>query len=429
MKLIAKLVLSFLSLLVLFVSLLTLSHLIPSVKISTNINKSIATLKDEGVYPNILNFKLFQLDNYTDALMLNIAASVNEENPLHAAMLNYWHTSGNNRKIIDDTQAVINNQSSGLEKQSYGRYWQGYLIFLRPALTIMNYNHIRILNYLVLGSLLLLVLYQINIKIGSQIMVFFLLTMILVSFPIVPLSMQFSTVFYISFISILFILNNKTYLQDWSNFILLFFIIGACTSFFDFLTTPLLTLGLPLTILILIDNNATNKYLSIISASVIWGLGYGITWASKWIIGELITGINILEIAMESVAVRTSYAYSGMEMTIPQIFSFSFSMLRKFNLLWPFVGLITGVILLYLFLVKDGKHFINHAYLLLIASMVPFWFLVLRNHSIQHGWFTWRALAVTMFAGLIFLFHTTDRKKITQRFRKKNNLESNETIK
>ena len=35
--------------------------------------------------------------------------------------------------------------------------------------------------------------------------------------------------------------------------------------------------------------------------------------------------------------------------------------------------------------------------------MAPAWLALLRTHSIQHGWFTWRALGVTLFAGLAFV--------------------------
>ena len=43
----------------------------------------------------------------------------------------------------------------------------------------------------------------------------------------------------------------------------------------------------------------------------------------------------------------------------------------------------------------------------LCALMTPAWFIVLRTHSIQHGWFTWRALGLTVFAGLAFLYAQT----------------------
>ncbi|MCM0267086.1 hypothetical protein, partial [Bacteroides fragilis] len=37
---------------------------------------------------------------------------------------------------------------------------------------------------------------------------------------------------------------------------------------------------------------------------------------------------------------------------------------------------------------------------------------VLRNHSIQHGWFTWRAGLLTIFSLLLFVYYTVDIKKL-----------------
>jgi len=34
------------------------------------------------------------------------------------------------------------------------------------------------------------------------------------------------------------------------------------------------------------------------------------------------------------------------------------------------------------------------------------WLALLRTHSIQHGWFTWRSLTVSIFAGLAFLYYS-----------------------
>ena len=40
------------------------------------------------------------------------------------------------------------------------------------------------------------------------------------------------------------------------------------------------------------------------------------------------------------------------------------------------------------------------------AMFFPVWLALLRTHSIQHGWFTWRSLTVSIFAGLAFLYYS-----------------------
>jgi hypothetical protein len=392
-----------------------LSHLIPSNKISKNVIESTEVLKKEGLYPNLLNFKLYQLDNFTDALMLNIAVSVDSDNPVNSAMMNYWYNL-NSSELAYETERVANNDVEGLTKKSYGRYWQGYLVYLRPLLCVFNYSQIRILYYVLLSSLLAVCLFLIKQRIGLLPMIFFLLTMVIINFPIIPLSMQFSTVFYIAFISIIIILIKKHKISN--TYYSLFFIIGGCTSFLDLLSTPLITLGLPLTILLLIIDEKNSKLKTAIVAPLIWVSGYGAIWASKWLIGGLV-GQNILDDVMRAAAMRTSNHWKDMEMTIPNIMKFIYDVLVQYSLLWPFIFMVLVFVLFIIFTIKRGVVKEN-LYLLPIVFMVPVWYLVLRNHSIQHGWMTWRAMAVTLFSSLLFLSNVLDLKKLLLPFKKKN---------
>ena len=57
--------------------------------------------------------------------------------------------------------------------------------------------------------------------------------------------------------------------------------------------------------------------------------------------------------------------------------------------------------------IRDRQQLARALPLGLCVLMTPAWFIVLRTHSIQHGWFTWRALGLTVFAGLAFLYAQT----------------------
>lgn len=63
-------------------------------------------------------------------------------------------------------------------------------------------------------------------------------------------------------------------------------------------------------------------------------------------------------------------------------------------------------------MLKSRQVFKKYSWLLLVMMIVPVWFLILRNHSIQHGWFTWRAGLLSLFSLLLFVYYTTDRKKL-----------------
>lgn len=411
MKLLYKLGFNYLILLCTFLITIISVHLIPSDSLRDNVLESTAVLENEGIYPKFLNFKLFQLDNFTDAMMLNVSAAVNSEEPIKSSMLNYYYqTPFEYLKIIEDTKAAAVQVFSTQERGSYGRYWHGYLVFLRPLLVVFDLSQIRILNYVVLGILFFISMYLIKRRINVLTMILFGSSLLLINFPIVPLSMQFSTVFYIALIGIIILI---VYHQLWiknGNWLLFFFSIGAFTSFMDFLTAPLITLGLPLIIFALLKGK--NVYEIIIKASIMWISGYSLMWASKWLMCYFFTDYNIFNDAMSSATLRTSNAYQGMEMTIPNIISFIVTNLRAYGLLWPLTWVFVLAVSCYMLLVKSWEHVKANSYFLLIALMVPTWYLVLRNHSIQHGWFTWRALVVTLFSIMLFLWNTTSIERI-----------------
>jgi hypothetical protein len=400
---------------------MVLSHTIPKEYLAKNVKKSALTIQNEGLYPRFFNFKLYQLDNYTDALMLNLAVSVDSKKPLEAAMINNYYNSGNFWDLAKDTEMVADGNTSTFQTDSYGRYWQGYLTILRPALCIFDHGKIRIINYILLFSLLAISAFLIAKRISIKVMVVFLLSLLLINFPIVPMSMQFSTVFYIALTSIVIILYNRNKFNIQDNFLILFFTIGGFTSFLDFLTVPIVTLGLPITIFILSSDIPKQKSLLVIKGSLVWGLGYGLIWSSKWIIGGAITGVDILKDAMEWEAVRTSNLYKGTEMTIPAIFNFVWQGINESNFLWMFYLVISLLILalaIFPLLLKSKATLIENIYLLLIVSMVPVWFIVLKNHSMEHGWMTWRAIVVAVFAGMLFIANTISMKKIILLFKR-----------
>ena len=412
MKTVKKLFLTYVLLLSLFFASIVLVHLIPQNWIKSNVIKSVQTIQSEGLYPNLLNFKLFQLDNFTDAVMHNIAMTGDHKKPVLSAMGNFYYRSESFLNIANDAEKVAKDQLSNLSKVSYGRYWQGYLVFLKPLLVIFDYSQIRIVYYLLFVFLIGSISYLTFKKNKNLVLLSsFLLTIVLFNVFIIPLSLQFSTVFIIAFIGIISILLKPIKYANEISYLPLFFIIGGCTSFFDFLTAPLVTLGLPL--LFLVESHQKKwkeKLLMVIKISVVWGIGYSLIWASKWLLGSVLTDVNIFNDAMNSSAKRTSNDYRGMEMTISNIAKFIWKNIEMYGLqVYAYISVIAMALLIFVYtkLVKSKAVLLNNIYLLLIAMMVPLWFLVLRNHSIQHGWFTWRAASVSVFALILFILNTT----------------------
>ena len=414
MNLLKKIIISYSTLLILFTGLIIGVHTIPQSSIKENVIISTHTLQKEGLYKKFFNFKLFQMDNFTDTYMLNLAISADSKHPIEAGMMNYDYKSKNFMDLAYDTEKVAQGETEDLEKSSYGRYWQGYQVTLRPLLTILTYPQIRILNYIIFTMLIISIIWLLAHEISTGTACLFGLSLLLINFPIVPYSMQFSTCFYIAFISMILLMKIPMLTKSDANILGTFFIIGGITSYLGFLTTPQLTLGLPL-IVYMLTKHPKDTWKIVIAISIAWALGYGLLWASKWMIGYLLTGNNILADAMQSAELRTSNQYKGMEMTIPNILNFIWINIKAKGLLPLLYAGIIGILLclgIYLKILKSKQTFKEYSWLLLIALIVPIWFLVLRNHSIQHGWFTWRAGLLSLFSLLLFIYYTTDRKKL-----------------
>jgi hypothetical protein len=48
----------------------------------------------------------------------------------------------------------------------------------------------------------------------------------------------------------------------------------------------------------------------------------------------------------------------------------------------------------------------HHWWLLAVALIVPLWYVATLQHTVVHYWFTWRALAVSIFSISVFIYLT-----------------------
>lgn len=400
-----------------------LSSLLPNRPIQKHVLDSCEQLSKEGLYPKVLGFKLFQMDNFTDTIMLFESVSVDEKAPISTVMSNTIYISDNFFSLISDLKNYLEGNMDGLKKIEYSRYWHGYLVIIRPLLIFFSYQQIRIINYIAFIVLFITLLISIWKNIGKKECVIFLFSQILVSLPFIPYNLQFSWTFYIAYAaSLLLIRREKCCTNSEYAIHTFFFIVGGLTSFIDLLVTPIITVGLPVTFLLImrIDEKVYKKIVRIIGVSVAWSIGFAFIWGSKWVISSWITGRNVVSDAMDQMFIRTiGSSWNGMELTILNIIDFIVTILKAYHLLIPLIGFGVLSIIGYVLCMKNIKAFFENCWLLLIASMPLVWFFVLREHSLQHGWFTWRALTVTVFAIVLFVWNTCSVKVGIKKIRRK----------
>ena len=400
-----------------FTLLLITVFAIPTSAIKNNIVESAKQIQKEGLWFQPLGFYLFQIDNMTDCLMMNINASANSDNPIRSSMIvNYsqpyeYGDTGTYLKMDETTLDIAENGANESTIFSdYARYWHGYQVVLRPLLYIFNYNQIRILNYItffILLSITLLLLYK---RLNIIFALTFAATLVLSNIMIVPLAIQFSTCFYIAFIGMILILYRKKTIDSKQSAIL-FFSIGAFTSYMDFLTTPILTLGFPLVVLIAI-NKEKERLKTLFTQSFIWLLGYASIWSSKWLIGWILTGENIIDTALACAQQRVgnTIVFGGVEMYMNQFFDIILTKIS--NMIYPIciaIGIMIALLIFYFYKNRDKVK--NFNWLVIISLMPIVWFIVMKNHSLQHIFFTWRDFMLTLWCMLIFAFSNTKTLK------------------
>lgn len=413
---------------ILFVLLLA-AYALPGERVRQHVYDSARTIQNEGLYPEYLGFKLFQMDNYTDTLMLFEAASADELPPLQAMMTNTAYNVDNFETLADDLAWYIEKDWStgaqrtdapALEPFSYARYWHGYLIWLRPLLLLMPYTGVRIVQYIVLFALLAVVLVQLRRRCGLRAAVWFAVSQLAVSVWFVPHQVQYFTCFMIAYAGCAWVLAKPRRSDD---VCLALLVLGVVTSFCDLLVTPVLTLGLPLVCWLLEPQQrlraGTRQCGIVVGGSLTWGVGYLLCWASKWVLAGLVTGQNVIADALHQVGVRTAAdSWHGMELTWGNILHFVYTTLAGKHLFWPLVLVVVLLLALFAASIRDRQQLARALPLGLCALMTPAWFIVLRTHSIQHGWFTWRALGLTVFAGLAFLYYCCDVRQIAKRLKR-----------
>ena len=343
--------------------------------------------------------------------MINTAYSIDNSTPLYSSfMARKNYIPGKTTEVISEKVGELKSDSSYrklnqvgelsdtvngkvLSSFEYARYWHGYLSYLRPLLILFNVNGIRILFSIILILLGITLLYLIVKKFNYITGIIFLIGLIFVDYTYIGFSLQGTPVFIIMMIASIILLIKNSKLKHVKE---LFFVIGAVTNYFDFFTVPILTLGFPLIIYILLkkEEESTKKYfLDILGIILTWGIGYSLTWIAKWVLLYLIYNVNIFETVMLQVFYRTG----GTEI--------SFWKVLLDNSLLTIGGLVAQFVILLLIFKLENKKIskiqINKKVIALaMIAIIPFiWYFVVRNHSYYHsGIFVYRNLLLFLIA-------------------------------
>lgn len=416
-KQVGKKILVFLCGVVMAVLLLVLSFCLPEEPMQEHLRESIPTLtKYLGSSEMIVGYQSSFDGSFTDGLMLQNAVYDEGHTVLEKAMGIYRNGWENDLWYPRETLVEYLN-GVATEEYSYARYWHGYLVVLKPLLVLFNLEEIYFFNQIVQALLLLFVVGSLVKKNKTKYAVCYGLAYLFLVPVVMPMTLSLSICFYLYLIinSLQMCYHDKWVDKGWYAYV--FLVVGMVTSYVDFLTYPIVTLGIPMAMyFVLSKGEAWKKAIGkIITYSAIWGVGYIGMWASKWLIGSLILKENILQDAGNTLAQRMDViTYDSRLLSFFSVVWYNMKMYKALPYIFLVIALFTVVIILAIkYPVKKRKREILLGSLpYVVISFMPFaWYAVALNHSGEHYMFTFRALIVSVFAGGCMLMNFFDYNK------------------
>lgn len=299
----------------------------------------------------------------------------------------------------------------------YARYWMGFRVVLRMALTLFTYAQIkRYLSFLFL-CLFAAAVCSVSKHANSRIAFFFALSIILIRPHVMATSMQLTSCFLIAFAAMLLI----PWLHHHEKWEALFFMeVGMITMYFDFYTVPLVTMGFPLMYLyILKQEKAVSVPVSNLFRNMTaWFMGYGFMWIAKLVLTSLLTSVNALSQGFESFFSRVGIEKDA-ELTEYYSVEAAFEGVRKAvfsDEVGAAVYLVCAGVILAVVLYKmlrgriTFENFQNAVPYLFFAGIPVVWFVITKQPVAIHYYFQYRTIALTHWAAGVFLHYLLPAK-------------------
>lgn len=393
--------------------LLVLAYLIPQDRMMSSVEQSLLTLERFGDGDELLpGIPQTNLDYFTDIIM--VSTSIAEQGNLLDKVL-LAQMCGEIGNAASIRQYVYSDHRETLPLRTYARYWHGYQIFLRPLLTFINVNQIRMLGMMCMCALAMMIIVR-GMKRGTALLIpQFALFVLPVPF-ILMINLQFYSVTFITLVMIL-ILQSEGISRKRA--VLLFELGGILTSYFDLLSVPGMTLGVPLIFYAAVKREENPSWqrtcLEVLQIIAAWLLGYGGMWVGKWIFATCLTGENVIDDALQTVKLR-----SGTTAGTRQVGYFE-TLLKNwdcYNTVVYKVLLIGLAAALCILLLRGWRFQLKKEMLLgtVLAACIPFvWYRLTVNHSYIHYYFTCRELVIFFYGMATAVFASLSKKEASQR--------------
>ena len=365
----------------------------------------------EGSYPMVRTLGVdTKLDNFTDSMMLIHAGYHAPETTLLQRTLNVYRPFPHGNFSPVSVYAESQASPVSAPESNYGRYWHGYLIALKPMLSIFTYEQLRAFNAVWVAALALTVAALMWRRALRRYILPFAVTVLLFDPVATAMNMFYTQVYAVTMLACIAILAGWNWLRAREGRLLLLFTLTGClTSYLDLLTCPLVSFGIPCALCLCLAATDWKGGLKLaLTALICWGIGYGGMWAGKWLLSALLGGedTGLLEtLQLRSSAMGAPDPLGAVALIVKRLLV---------QLRVPMLGaaLLLALVLGVLFLRRSPWEKLKSLEWLPWAALclLPFfWIAFTQNHSYIHRWFVYRLLAICVFGGLCMLARLTEK--------------------
>lgn len=391
------------------VLLLMAVFLMPVAPIESNVARSVPLIEEQMSCSSAEDGAESVVDVFTDSLLLLEASNCSDQSVLMRAMMVYRSQCDDDpvKSLIAQGGGGSNDSTVGI---SYGRYWHGSLVYLKPLLSLFDLRTIGIIGGVLQGILVLLVVLQL-VRLNRPLLALgFILGFFSVSFIALAECLQYWPPVFVMLATCLAVLmawekNNASA----GRLSLIFSISGAAVNYLDLLTFPLVALAVPMILYFVLEDRfalAKNVF-RFVFLSLSWLFSYGIMWILKWVFGSILTGTNYFTDAIDAAGVRSGV--SGAPISFSDVFFTNLARYLNNNEIYLIVALtlIALIVLLSFWLYSDANGGIvarrpqiaSFLIPVVLASLlVPLWYRSFIQHSFVHPFMTNRDCWIFGFA-------------------------------
>ena len=386
------------------------SCILPDQAVKCHVKKAAATLFMEGNYPRaIIDEEACRRDNFTDAMILNQIYTIDRTRPVRSATA---VTRMNMDPMYDQTGILykLTQQDTTFVPIDYARYWHGSTFLFRIILAITSFTTLQRLMSMTIALLFVLFICCYYPRAGLWKTLVWVVSWVLVNGFATQFSMQFFPVWALTLAASILVVRAGPHAPSLG---MLFFVTASLTSYFDLLTTPVLTLGWPLLVWLSLYDSREQKMAGTIRQifliCLLWSVGYILTFATKWLIGTVVLGKNVfLDAYGSAICHITAEEHTRWDTIVRNIEMLPLDMVCL-SLIF-FAG-----ITLFHFRMSGGKMALLY---LVVATGPLLWYIVLYQHDYMHNWFTYRLLAVSLAALFLSLlsWNGDPKRPLTNRY-------------